>query len=363
MAARPNELPRWGTDLSNVTEPNEGQKDTGWTVGQAPSSAVQNWYQEKVYRWLEHMADTVMLNEINALLSVQNLHDTGFTVDLTDITVGGSSVITVGPTGSITRFNLNTGAVVDDTAPSADDLNAIAFGETAGLFVAVGAADRIITSSGNGTWTSRSDTGDDLFDVAISSTGIVVAVGANGALKRSTNSTTYTDLSTTAGAEDLLEVTWGFKPDNTECVVTVSETGDVWHSLDGSSWTQVRSATGVGPANIGYHPNYGFVVRDQATVATSPDGETWTDATSIGALLTDYARMTLLPTGVAWVHGDTVDSVSHIVYALAPEFTRLKVMQFVIVKRAFQRFTVLDGGIWALTGDQVHRGGQVEFDE
>lgn len=54
---KPTELPRWGTDQSNETEPGSTQKDTGWVFEQIPPSDFQNWLQRVTYDW------TAWLNE------------------------------------------------------------------------------------------------------------------------------------------------------------------------------------------------------------------------------------------------------------------------------------------------------------
>lgn len=59
MASRPSELPRWAdvADPSDVVEPSEGQKNTGWAVGQRPPAQNFNWLQNNVYNWLNHLSD------------------------------------------------------------------------------------------------------------------------------------------------------------------------------------------------------------------------------------------------------------------------------------------------------------------
>ncbi len=41
--SKPVKIPRWGDDLSNILEPPEGQKDTGWLFEQIPPSNFENW--------------------------------------------------------------------------------------------------------------------------------------------------------------------------------------------------------------------------------------------------------------------------------------------------------------------------------
>ncbi len=49
--SKPTAIPRWGDDLSNVLEPPEGQKDTGWLFEQVPPSNFENWRAQLNGSW------------------------------------------------------------------------------------------------------------------------------------------------------------------------------------------------------------------------------------------------------------------------------------------------------------------------
>jgi hypothetical protein len=57
--AKPISLPRWaetvaGVPDTNITEPNEGKKDTGYvTGGDIPTSGGLNWWMRLVYKWIQ----------------------------------------------------------------------------------------------------------------------------------------------------------------------------------------------------------------------------------------------------------------------------------------------------------------------
>lgn len=59
--ARPidNTFPRWATDGSNIVEPIEAQKDTGWTTGQIPPSATENWRANGAYNWIKYFDENI----------------------------------------------------------------------------------------------------------------------------------------------------------------------------------------------------------------------------------------------------------------------------------------------------------------
>jgi hypothetical protein len=71
--AKPISLPRWaetvaGVPDTNITEPNEGKKDTGYVVGgDIPTSGGLNWWMRLVYLW------TLWLNEATSLATASAL--------------------------------------------------------------------------------------------------------------------------------------------------------------------------------------------------------------------------------------------------------------------------------------------------
>jgi len=53
MATRPDKLPRWATDETNNTEPDEAKKDTGFENGEKPIPSTDfNWLLNYHYQWL-----------------------------------------------------------------------------------------------------------------------------------------------------------------------------------------------------------------------------------------------------------------------------------------------------------------------
>lgn len=57
---KPLKIPRWNDDLTNQTEPTEGEKDVGWVVDDQPPSSFFNWLQHfagKAVTWLYERFD------------------------------------------------------------------------------------------------------------------------------------------------------------------------------------------------------------------------------------------------------------------------------------------------------------------
>jgi hypothetical protein len=51
---KPTTLPRWASDVTAaITEPNEGQKNTGWVTAQRPPHQYFNWWMRLVYFWIQ----------------------------------------------------------------------------------------------------------------------------------------------------------------------------------------------------------------------------------------------------------------------------------------------------------------------
>jgi hypothetical protein len=55
--AKPTDLPRFGTDESNESEPSSQEKDTGWLTNQTPPSSVFNWIHRVTYDWTAWLDD------------------------------------------------------------------------------------------------------------------------------------------------------------------------------------------------------------------------------------------------------------------------------------------------------------------
>jgi hypothetical protein len=99
--AKPTELPRWGTDETNETEPSEGQKSSGWVNSQTPPSGYENWIKRVTYTWCA-WADDVFDDD-----------DATLTINRDIATAGDVSADTLTATGSIEGADLTvTGGVV-----------------------------------------------------------------------------------------------------------------------------------------------------------------------------------------------------------------------------------------------------------
>ena len=93
--AEPDKLPEWATDEGDtIAEPSSALKATGWTAI-APSFKKQNWWQNKVYKWLEHF---------KSYLSV--LATRTMVIETSDVTVEQSGVISYQRMGEYAKVTL-----------------------------------------------------------------------------------------------------------------------------------------------------------------------------------------------------------------------------------------------------------------
>ena len=92
MSTKPVTLPRWSTDMSNMTAPSSGQQDTGWTPGQDGISDYDNWAKFWTYKWIEYINDgDIALNNVAV----------GGTLDVTALTsLNGGLAVTGDITGT-----------------------------------------------------------------------------------------------------------------------------------------------------------------------------------------------------------------------------------------------------------------------
>jgi hypothetical protein len=127
-------------------------------------------------------------------------------------------------------------------------LYGLAYGNS--LYVAVGAAGTVLTSSDASSWSSITPaTGSDLRSVAWGN-GIFVAVGAGGALVTSAGGTAWTAQPALGGAT-LRSVAYGRQ------FVAVGDAGAIFTSTNGLAWQAQASGVtqnllAVTPAGLGY---------------------------------------------------------------------------------------------------------------
>lgn len=57
MALKPTDVPRWEPEPSDITEPSEGQKDSGWQPNEAPAAQVFNWFWNLTSKWISYLDD------------------------------------------------------------------------------------------------------------------------------------------------------------------------------------------------------------------------------------------------------------------------------------------------------------------
>ena len=139
-----------------------------------------------------------------------------------------------------------------------------------GVFVAVGEAGTIYTSSDGETWTRRSSgTSQSLRDVAYGG-GTFVAVGEGGTILSSADGVTWTRRSSRAGY-DLHGVGYG-----QSAFVAVGDQGSVLTSPDGSTWAAGDSGTHQFLKKIAYGVGSFVAVGMNGTILTSTDGSAWT---------------------------------------------------------------------------------------
>lgn len=201
--------------------------------------------------------------------------------DWNAIAYGNGIFVAVASTGVGNRVMTSPDGVTWTSRTSAadNDWRGVAFG--GGLFVAVassGAGNRVMTSTDGITWTIRSSAADNDWVGVTWGAGLFVAVSNTGFSNRvmtSPNGITWTIRSTTE--EEWTSVTYG---NGIYVAVGVySSVYDVMTSNNGITWTP-RTATSQAWRSVTYGNGLFVAVGTASTVATSPDGITWTSATA-----------------------------------------------------------------------------------
>jgi len=238
-------------------------------------------------------------------------------------------------------------------APFTGDFTDITYDPTLGLFIAVGQAGEIQTSTGNGTWTRRASGGARFRKVLTNGLGLCVATGEGNVIKYSTNGTTW---NTTTGP---FESQWHTGLVFGEGVfVTVTDGGSIASSSDGVTWIPRRSDGGAsGAGEVIYDPALGFIFggNPEHDVYRSADGITWTqihDQCAIyqsGLFGSPYGWLVML-----WSAAGT--SVTARYSATAVDAPADFIVDYVTTEQLmWMKF--IYGQLWALGGTKIYLGG------
>lgn len=158
MAIKPTEIPQWATDGTNNDEPALGQKQTGWTPGQIPTSDAFNWWQHTVYlwtSWLDAVTVEFGTNSVTAENFAASTSLFGVTVNTNNLTDNGDGDIDVAVPivmAADQTITLSGTATVFTPTVSTDDIvsnGAASIGIDTDVVMAV---DQNITLSGTGDY-------------------------------------------------------------------------------------------------------------------------------------------------------------------------------------------------------------------
>jgi len=209
---------------------------------------------------------------------------TGASYDLLAITENDRYLVAVGEGGRLLRsFADNGDRWVESTTPFRFDIEALAFLD--GLLLGVGQNESIGTSGSGFDWTLRdSTTPDAIREVATNGT-VTVAVGDDGNVYRSTNdgeTWSQPSVGITEDLRDVIHTPIGF--------LAVGTGGAIYSSPDGSSWTAATSVTSLfltpftGNLNaVGYNGTAYVAVGENKAILQSTDGLNW-EQVGLGAV-------------------------------------------------------------------------------
>ena len=143
-------------------------------------------------------------------------------------------------------IGINTSIAYADTwtqrvSGTTAQLNGVAYGN--GLFVAVGPAGLILTSSNGITWTAQASTTTNYdFSDIVYGDGKFVAVGGAGLINVSTDGITWTEGNPGTSMRSFFQVTYGNGLFFTVCRNQSTERYEILKSPDGINWTWIYSA-------------------------------------------------------------------------------------------------------------------------
>jgi hypothetical protein len=214
-------------------------------------------------------------------------------------------------------------------AHAVGNLYAVAFGN--GIYVAVGAAGFVATSSDTYQWTTRTSGTASILQSIIFANNLFVAVGDAGTIRTSTdgitwdarisgatsalNGVTYgNDLYAVAGSGGFIRtstdaITWDARTSGTTVVlneikwlndqfVAVGASGTIRTSTDGTTWNARTSGTASTLFDVDYYNGLYVVVGNTGALLNSTDAVTWTAGNSS----TTSNLNNVIHSGSSWVY-------------------------------------------------------------
>ena len=297
---KPAKYPRWAdggaNTPTNVTEPTEGQKNTGYLPGNPLPAQVFNWLLNLIYQWIEWFDQETGVSAIlelatwgkrsaaSAALNGGNIRAAAHLNGLWFV-LSGDSTHAIQLLTSPDGFGFTAQA---NPLGATDYPHGVAYG--AGLYVVVADNAKIITSPDGVTWTSRTSglAAGALQSVVFAGNQFVAAGndGTYGVVLTSPDGITWTQHQlpdhVAGGITNANELAYG---NGTYLAVATQNNGASPYlfltSTDAVTWTKQTTYSNANPLGQAVY-GAGLFVAQASTgvgVITSPDGITWTSRT------------------------------------------------------------------------------------
>jgi hypothetical protein len=209
--------------------------------------------------------------DINAANWTQVKRDPGGTYRA--VCYGSGLFVAVGDAGLISTSS-DGSSWTNRTSGTSYNLYDVTYG--GGLYVAVGYHGIILTSSNGSSWTTRepyTSAGLSFTSVAYNGTDLYVAGGVSGRLATSPDAITWTDRNSGLDIQ-LSDMAYGNGK-----FIAAGSSGKIPYSSDGINWTN-KSVTGVNNYSAIYAGGIFMVGGQNGRVYTSANGTTWTKQSS-----------------------------------------------------------------------------------
>ena len=270
----------WQTGMngwSTLTGTDQIRPHGGWAGPCPPGGAGAHTYYFKLYALNAQVDPAAPINNMTRAAFEGSATYASQIIEQTEISGTASSPLYVAVGNSGTILSSTNGAVWTSRTSGTANLQSVTYANN--TFVAVGDAGTVISSTDGITWTAgTSGTTDALYDIIYTGSRFV-AVGLSGAVTQSTDLATWSASTLTPMSGTPPEMS-GVTFSSGRYIASAAGGVVVYSTDDFANFTTGMLSSGSANLDVIFANSLWVIVRNGGEIATSMDGNSFSDATS-----------------------------------------------------------------------------------